>query len=79
MDRIEELLSITNQITKEYESLLPLLRDPEVSKAVSFLTELDSLSEQYEFTAIDIVRLIDPGRAEAMQAIASTKANSSRS
>lgn len=67
MDRIQELLFITNRITKEYESLLPLLRDPDVANAVSFLSELDSLAENYEFTAMDIVRLIDPGRAERMQ------------
>lgn len=66
MNRVQELLFITNRITKEYESLIPLLRDPDVVRAVSFLTELDSLAESYEFTALDIIRLIDPGRADSM-------------
>ena len=66
MNRVQELIFITNRITKEYESLIPLLRDPEVVKAVSFLTELDSLAGSYEFTALDIIRLIDPSRAERM-------------
>lgn len=66
MNRVQELLFITNRITKEYESLIPLLRDPDVVKAVSFFTELDLLAESYEFTALDIIRLIDPSRAESM-------------
>jgi hypothetical protein len=75
MDRVRELLLISNRITKEYEALLPLLRDPDVVKAVRFLTELDVLAEQYDFSSADIVRLIDPGRAERMntQAVESKK------
>ncbi|UXL36390.1 hypothetical protein N7D90_12180 [Pseudomonas fragi] len=79
MDRVQELLFITNRITKEYETLLPLLRDPEVAKAVSFLSELDSLAENYEFMAVDIVRLIDPGRAEKMQSDCLAQAKSPKS
>lgn len=63
MDRVQELLFVKNKITKEYESLLLLLEDPEVVKVVQFLSELDALAEHYSFSSEDIIQLIDPSRA----------------
>lgn len=63
MTNVEEFIALSNRIALEYEALAPLLRDPEVVKAAQFLGELDKLAHQYDFSAMDIMKLIDPGRA----------------
>lgn len=63
MTSVEEFIALSNRITMEYEAIVPLLRDPEVVKAARFLGELDKLARDYEFSSIDIMKLIDPGRA----------------
>jgi len=47
----------------EYEAIAPLLRDPEVVKVARFLAELDKLAGEYDFSSLEIMALIDPGRA----------------
>ncbi len=63
MTSVEEFIELSNRITMEYEAIAPLLRDPEVVKAVRFLAELDDLAEAYDFSSLEIMALIDPGRA----------------
>ena len=63
MTSVEEFIALSNRIAMEYEAIAPLLRDPEVIKAARFLGELDNLAHQYDFSAMDIMKLIDPGRA----------------
>lgn len=63
MTNVEEFMELSNRITMEYEAIVPLLRDPEVVKVARFLAELDSLAEEYEFSSLEIMALIDPGRA----------------
>jgi hypothetical protein len=62
MTSVEEFIALSNRITMEYEAIAPLLRDPEVIKAARFLGELDKLAHDYDFSSIDIMKLIDPGR-----------------
>ena len=49
------------------KALGPLLEEPEVSKALQFLAELDALAEEYEFTLSEILLLIDPSRASQLK------------
>lgn len=63
MTSVEEFIALSNRITMDYEAIAPLLRDPEVVKAARFLGELDKLAHHYDFSAMDIMKLIDPGRA----------------
>ncbi|MDX9681894.1 hypothetical protein QMK56_10345 [Pseudomonas protegens] len=63
MTSVEEFIALSNRITMDYEAIAPLLRDPEVVKAARFLGELDKLAQHYDFSAMDIMKLIDPGRA----------------
>jgi hypothetical protein len=63
MTSVEEFIALSNRITMEYEAIAPLLRDPEVIKAARFLGELDKLAHDYDFSSMDIMKLIDPGRA----------------
>lgn len=63
MTSVEEFIALSNRITMEYEAIAPLLRDPEVIKAARFLGELDKLARDYDFSSMDIMKLIDPGRA----------------
>lgn len=63
MTSVEEFIALSNRIAMDYEAIAPLLRDPEVVKAARFLGELDKLAHHYDFSAMDIMKLIDPGRA----------------
>lgn len=63
MTSVEEFIALSNRITMEYEAIAPLLRDPEVIKTARFLGELDKLARDYDFSSMDIMKLIDPGRA----------------
>jgi hypothetical protein len=63
MNSVEEFIRLSNKITMEYEAIVPLLRDPEVVKAARFLSDLDNLAHEYEFSPLDIMKLIDPKRA----------------
>ena len=63
MNSVEEFIRLSNKITMEYEAIVPLLRDPEVVKAARFLSDLDNLAHEYEFSSLDIMKLIDPKRA----------------
>lgn len=63
MTSVEEFIALSNRITMEYEAIAPLLRDPEVIKAARFLGDLDKLAHDYDFSSMDIMKLIDPGRA----------------
>lgn len=63
MSNVEEFLKVSGRIESEYETALALLKDPEVIKVVSFLSELDKLAGEYDFTPMDIMTLLDPGRA----------------
>ncbi|WP_259699631.1 hypothetical protein [Pseudomonas frederiksbergensis] len=63
MTSVEEFIALSNRITMEYEAIVPLLSDPEVVKAAKFLAELDKLAREYDFSSLDIMTLVDPGRA----------------
>lgn len=63
MTSVQEFFELSNRITSEYEAIVPLLRDPEVVKAARFLAELDVLASEYDFKPLDIMTLLDPGRA----------------
>jgi hypothetical protein len=63
MTSVEEFIELSNRITMEYEAIVPLLRDPEVVKIARFLAELDNLAGEYDFSSLEIMALIDPGRA----------------
>jgi hypothetical protein len=63
MTSVEEFIELSNRITMEYEAITPLLRDPEVVRAAHFLAELDDLAGAYDFSSLEIMALIDPGRA----------------
>jgi hypothetical protein len=63
MTSVEEFIALSNRITMEYEAIVPLLSDPEVVKAAKFLAELDKLAREYDFSSMDIMTLIDAGRA----------------
>lgn len=63
MSNVDEFLKVSGRIESEYETALALLKDPEVIKVVSFLSELDKLAGEYDFTPMDIMTLLDPGRA----------------
>lgn len=67
MTSVKEFFELSNRIRLEYEAIVPLLRDPEVVKAARFLAELDALASEYEFKQLDIMTLLDPGRAARVQ------------
>lgn len=73
MTNVQEFIALSNRIAMEYEAIAPLLRDPEVVKAARFLGELDNLAHEYEFSVIDILKLIDPGRALESEKIKNDK------
>ncbi|WP_236217293.1 hypothetical protein [Pseudomonas rhodesiae] len=75
MTNVEEFIALSNRIALEYEAITPLLRDPEVVKAAQFLGELDKLAHQYDFSSMDIMKLIDPGRALECEKNKSEKAS----
>lgn len=75
MTNVEEFIALSNRIALEYEAIAPLLRDPEVVKAAQFLGELDKLAHQYDFSSMDIMKLIDPGRALESERSKIEKAN----
>jgi hypothetical protein len=68
MTSVQEFFELSNRITLEYEAIVPLLRDPEVVKAARFLAELDALASRYDFKPVDIMTLLDPGRAAGLPA-----------
>ena len=74
MTSVQEFFELSNRITLEYEAIVPLLRDPEVVKAARFLAELDALANDYDFKPIDIMTLLDPGRAARLPAVTEQKA-----
>ncbi|MDD0995086.1 hypothetical protein M5G20_04285 [Pseudomonas sp. TNT2022 ID1044] len=73
MTSVQEFFEFSNRITLEYEAIVPLLRDPEVVKAARFLAKLDALASEYEFKPIDIMTLLDPGRATRLQTVIKQK------
>lgn len=78
MTNVEEFIALTNRISMQYEAMAPLLRDPEVVKAAQFLGELEKLAREYDFSAMDIMKLIDPGRALECEKTKTEKANQSQ-
>lgn len=68
MSNVEEFLKTSNRIESEYENALTLLKDPEVIQVARFLADLDKLAGEYDFTPMDIMTLLDPGKALELQA-----------
>jgi len=64
MDKLIELLTITDRVGSECNAAMALAHDPEVMKAFQFLERLDALATSYQFAPKDIILLLDPGRTD---------------
>jgi hypothetical protein len=60
MEKLSQLYETNQRIKLEREIAASLISDPEVSKMLKFLAELDSLASEYQFKPLDIVRLLCP-------------------
>lgn len=60
MEKLSRVYALDHRISLEREAAASMVDDAEISKMLSFLGEIDSLANQFQFQSVDIVRLIKP-------------------